>query len=264
MPALIIIGAMIGIIVLVCNIPVAAHIRYYGGKLDVKVRFMWLTLYPRPEKTDKPPGKKKITEKSGKTSEASEEEPSHKEPEPEESSPSDNNSSQDKSEASPEKKEKANKAKKSKPSDEKKLPLPERISALVDDLTEKKDAFLLLWELCIGPVKRLCGKIYVDGVKIDLTAANEDAYEAAMLYGKLNAGVYNAIAFMKTLMKRFRLDSVRIDCIFNSPKENSRYDGECRVKLRPASLLNAILAIVFGYLFHLKKYSPALRVFMSK
>ena len=259
MPALIIIGAIIGIIVLVCNIPVAAHIRYYGGKLDVMVRFMWLTLYPKPEKTDKPPGKNNITEKSDKTSE---ENAYHKEAEPDKSSPSDNDSSRDKSEASPEKKQ--GKTKRSKSSDEKKLPLPERINALIDDLTEKKDAFLLLWELCGGHLKRLCGKIYVDGVKIDLAAADEDAYEAAMLYGKLNAGVYNAIAFMKTLMKRFRLDSVRIDCIFNLPKENSRYDGECKVKLRPASLINALLAIVFGYLFHLKKYSPALRVFMSK
>ena len=56
MIALIIIAALIFIILLTVNIPVEAYIKFYGGKADIKVKYLFLSLYPKKEK---PPKKKK-------------------------------------------------------------------------------------------------------------------------------------------------------------------------------------------------------------
>ncbi len=142
-------------------------------------------------------------------------------------------------------------------SDEPKKPLGERISELLENFERKKNAALLLWELCEGHIKKLLGKVTVDGLAVDFAAADEDAARAALAYGKLCAGFYNLLGVMMSFMK-VKIRSVRIDCLYNTPSEKARYDGEFKVKLRPASLLNAFAAILFDYVRGRKKYKPML------
>lgn len=269
MTALIIIAAVIMLIVLLLNLPAYAHIRYYGGKPDIKVRYLWLTIYPKSEKAVKRPrkkGGKKTKESSDQTPAESsgEKSPPKAEENKAEKKAADEKTVNDgkpgkKTSEKPEKSKKVKTGKK----EEEKEPLADRINTMLDDLNNKKDAVLLLWELCSGHVKKLCGKIRVDDLVIDFASANEDAADAAIGYGKLNIAVYNALATVKRFIT-VTVRSVTIDCLYDTPAEKSRYDGECKVKLRPASVLNAIFAIVFGYVFNMKKYSPALDLFIKK
>ncbi|MBQ8978854.1 MAG: hypothetical protein IJ080_03710, partial [Oscillospiraceae bacterium] len=64
-------------------------------------------------------------------------------------------------------------------------------------------------------------------------------------------------------LTRVDIDSVRIDCLYDTPTEQSRYDAQMTVRLRPASLVNLVLAIGFKFLFHLKKYRPIIKEFLK-
>ncbi len=237
MTGLIIAAVIVILIVFLLNCPAVVYISFYDNKPDIRVKYLFLTLFPKKEK------------------EAEKEEST--EDKPEEKS-ADENGTEAVTEDDKKLLEGDNKEEK-----KKKQPFFERISALIDDLTAKKDAFLDLWELCSGHLKRLCGKISIDRLKIDFAAADEDAAQAALAYGRLNGAVYNVLGFMRSLIK-VKIESVNIDCLFNTPSEQSRYDAQMRVKLRPASVLNAVGGILLGYVGGLKKYSAALSVFMKK
>lgn len=257
MIALIIIAALILIILLTVNIPVEAYIRFYGGKAEIKVKYLFLSLYPKKEK---PPKKKKrrkdkppeemplpvsevtLTEDNSKDSPKEDNSPKKDTSQTEKPSPKESSSDEDKA-----------------PKEEK-LPLLERISAKLDELTEKKNSVMLLIELVTEPLKRFGSKIRIDDVIIDFAAADEDAAKAAISYGAIGAAVYDGISFLRCFVG-MSVRSVKISCLYNTPAEKSRYDGECKVRLRPASLINAVFAVGFGYIFNKKKYSPVMELF---
>lgn len=81
-----------------------------------------------------------------------------------------------------------------------------------------------------------------------------------MLYGKVNAAVYNALSAVRCFVP-VSVTRIKIDCLFNTPAEKCRWDGECKIRLRPASLLNAIIAVVFGYAKDKEKYAPVMALF---
>ena len=263
MIALIIIAALIFIILLTVNIPVEAYIKFYGGKADIKVKYLFLSLYPKKEK---PPKKKKRQKDKPKketslpVSEETSSEDSSEDMSMEDAPPkadtvqaeetTENESSSDGDILS--KKEKLPK--------EEKQPLLERISAKLDELTEKKNSVMLLIELVTEPLKRFGSKIRIDDVIIDFAAADEDAAKAAISYGTIGAAVYDGISFLRCFVG-MSVRSVNISCLYNTPADKSRYDGECKVRLRPASLINAVFAVGFGYISNKKKYSPVMELF---
>lgn len=249
----IIIIAVILLIVLAVNIPVTAYIRYHDGEADVKVSFLFKQLYPHVEKKKRQKRKRKKHRKNIKKAETkpASEEISFDEPDaPEEhTAPTD----EDKQEETLTE----NTPKKHKP---KKKSLIERLNTKLDELNEKKSSVQLAFELLKEPLKKLGGKVRIDDLKIDFAAADEDAYEAAMLYGKVNAAVYNALSAVRCFVP-VSVTGIKIDCLFNTPAEKCRWDGECKIRLRPASLLNAIIAVVFGYAKDKEKYAPVMALF---
>lgn len=249
----IIIIAVILLIVLAVNIPVTAYIRYHDGEADVKVSFLFKQLYPHVEKKKRQKQKRKKHRKNIKKAETkpASEEISFDEPDaPEEPTAPTDEDKQGKTLTE-------NTPKKHKP---KKKSLIERLNTKLDELNEKKSSIQLAFELLKGPLKKLGGKVRIDDLKIDFAAADEDAYEAAMLYGKVNAAVYNALSAVRCFVP-VSVTGIKIDCLFNTPAEKCRWDGECKIRLRPASLLNAIIAVVFGYAKDKEKYAPVMALF---
>lgn len=256
----IIIIAVILLIVLAVNIPVTAYIRYHDGEADVKVSFLFKQLYPHVEKKKRQKRKRKKHRKNIKKAETkpASEEISFDEPDaPEEhTAPPDENKQEEPPREDTEESSE-NTPKKHKP---KKKSLIERLNTKLDELNEKKSSVQLAFELLKGPLKKLGGKVRIDDLKIDFAAADEDAYEAAMLYGKVNAAVYNALSAVRCFVP-VSVTGIKIDCLFNTPAEKCRWDGECKIRLRPASLLNAIIAVVFGYAKDKEKYAPVMALF---
>ena len=135
----------------------------------------------------------------------------------------------------------------------------DRINDKLDELAEKKNSISLLMELIGEPLKRFGGKLRIDDVIIDCAAADEDAAKAAVFYGTIGSAVYNTISFLRQFIA-MSVKSVNISCLYNTPSDKSRFDGECKLHLRPASLVNAIFAVLFGYMKDKKKYSPVMEL----
>lgn len=148
-----------------------------------------------------------------------------------------------------------------KPERKRRIHLADKIACLIDKIQRKTEAGLLAVELLWPPVKRLLKKIYFTGVDVDLVSCNEDAATAAIVYGSMNAGVYNVLGTLCSLT-RVDIDRVRIDCLYDTPADRSVYDAQLTLRMRPASLVNAVLAIGVKYLFHMKRYKPILKEFL--
>lgn len=264
MTVLIIIAAVIGLIVLLLNFPVRVLVSFRDGKAVIRVKYLFIDIFPGKERPEIPPGPEKKRKKRKRTEDnlpqekrsAADGDGSVQEVQ----TPQDARLQEETDTSGSEKEPQEDNSPHESEERKEKEPLMTRINSFLDGLNEKKQAFQLLWELCFGPVKKLLLKIRIDSVVIDFAAADEDAYNAAMLYGRMNAAVWNIIGWLKA-MTHIKINSVRVDCLFDEPKEKTRYDGSCVVKLRPASVVNAIGKIGFGYLFHLKKYSPAVQAF---
>ncbi|MCI7766801.1 MAG: hypothetical protein MSJ26_02310 [Oscillospiraceae bacterium] len=253
MTALIIIAAIILLLVIICNIPVEAYIKFYGGKADIRVRYFFLSLYPRKEKKKKRKNKRDKTDTPTEYRELpAEDTPPENKNEP----PADKDKQESRSQNTP---KKDSFSKKSSSQKEEKPPLLERINTKLDELGKKKNQISLLIELVLPHLKKFGSKLRIDDIIIDFAAADEDAAKAAISYGELGAAVYNGIAFLRRYVS-MSVRSVNISCLYNTPAEKSRYDGECKLRLRPASLINAVLAVCFGYMTNTKKYSPVMEL----
>ncbi|MCM1577762.1 MAG: hypothetical protein NC078_03040 [Ruminococcus sp.] len=349
MTALIVIGVIILILVLAVNLPVTAHIKFYGGRLEVGVKYMGIGILPRKKKRRKkrkriPPPPAPADDEDifediaeiGVDSGGAEEDEEYGEDfgeSPAEISMDKNekneknstgiskeNSGENSTEnlgESPESSEKSGrnltgnstgnsgenpesskenpteksvkgfdrksrkklsgkKTARGKGEDEKgggedgeeksekpKKPLDERLTEAIDGIEGKKNAALLLWELCGKPIKKLLGKISVSGLVIDFAAADEDAAKAAVKYGRLSAAFYNFLGVMMGVT-RIKIKSVSVGCLYNTPAEKARYDGEMKVRLRPASVINALTAVLVGYFAGREKYKAALGEFTGK
>ena len=258
MVVLIIIAVIIFLILLTLNIPVEAYIRFYGGKLDIKVKYLFLSIYPRKEK---PPQKAKKGHKKYKeypplpaddTADKEQTDTSQTADEAIDTSDTVPDPADDDIPIA-EKKERPPKTKAERP------PLMDRINGKLDELIEKKNSISLLMELIGEPLKRFGGKLRIDDVIIDCAAADEDAAKAAVFYGTIGSAVYNTISFLRQFAA-MSVKSVNINCLYNTPSDKSRFDGECKLHLRPASLVNAIFAVLFGYMKDKKKYSPVMEL----
>lgn len=256
MAVLIIIAVIIFLILLTLNIPAEAYIRFYGGKLDIKVKYLFLSIYPRKEKPPKKAkkGHKKYKEYPPLPADDTADKEQTDTPETADEVIDAADTEPDSSDIPiAEKKEHPPKQKAEKP------PLMDRINDKLDELTEKKNSISLLMELIGEPLKRFGGKLRIDDVIIDCAAADEDAAKAAVFYGTIGSAVYNTISFLRQFIA-MSVKSVNISCLYNTPSDKSRFDGECKLHLRPASLVNAIFAVLFGYMKDKEKYSPVMEL----
>ncbi len=298
MIALCIIGAVVLIITVLLNIPAKVFLSFYDKVIFIEASYLWLKPFTKridlkaagkgaeeeadtddfsdedeiffddEEKPDgeTPPqdtvtGDSTVEDTSPDTKpEETAEEPQEK-PDDVQGKPSDTAEKPDAAAAGEEKPEKeevrSDKPKKAKPH------LADRFITLLDSLSQKKDAVLAAVDLIKAPTIRFLKKIYGTGLVLDFTAADEDPFRAAVTYGALNTAAYNVIAGIRSITK-LDVKSVTIDCLYDTPSEKSVYDGEVWVKLRPASLTNYVAALVFKFLFGLKKYKIITDTFLKK
>ncbi|GEM_PF-482625 len=300
MIALCIIGAVVLIITVLLNIPAKVFLSFYDKVIFIEASYLWLKPFSKridlkaigkgsedeedtddfsdedeiffddEEKAEEPPPQDTVTgdstvedtppdTKPEETAEEPQEKPEEtQKPEETAEETAEKPDTAAAGEEKPEKEEvRSDKPKKAKPH------LADRFIALLDSLSQKKDAVLAAVDLIKAPTIRFLKKIYGTGLVLDFTAADEDPFKAAVTYGALNTAAYNVIAGIKGIT-RLDVKSVTIDCLYDTPSEKSVYDGEVWVKLRPASLTNYVAVLVFKFLFGLKKYKIITDTFLKK
>ena len=253
MTALIIIAAIVLVIIILLNVPVTLFISVTKNRATVTARYLLFRFNvvgddaPKKKAAKKKPAAKssarkkpeKAAEKSiNKSSEASTENSADK-------------GAEKSGQASAEKKPSASQTRKStrarRKKEKKALKTKRSISETLDLISE-------ILGLTGKHIRKLLFRITIDKVKLRLLVSDDDAFEAAMTYGAINAAVWNFIALLSTIFS-VKIKSVNILCGFDEKKLEA--DGSCIVKLRPASALTAVAAIGLKLLYKYKlKKSP--------
>lgn len=237
MTALIVIAAIILFFALALNVKLRARIRYIGGELDFRLKYLWFTIYPMKKK--KPANKKNkaaktkqdTRRKKDKSDIPPENEAAEKtvktEQNMEVSENADAEFEEDTEEAPAEKKQK------------------EKLSDKLDKLSELIEKIKIIWGFSEKRLKRIFTHIYIENLMIDFVIAGEDACKTAVSYGTVNAAVYNGISVICSLF-RTKVKSVDIACDFDGKKPV--YDAAADITARPSTLLSAVLGILGGFI----------------
>ncbi len=237
MTALIVIAAIILVFAFFLNMKIRAEVKYIGGELDFKVKYLWFTIYPLKEKKPKKPKKKKSVRKT-KASSEQESSVQNVNDESGESAADTSGEADSESSAMGNQEMSGEKAKK------------EKLSEKLDKLKDIIEKVKIIWSVSKKRLKRIFTHIYIDDLMIDFVIAGGDAYETAMNYGRISAVTYNAITAVRLLFP-ITVKTVDIVCDFDGKK--SVYDCEVKITARPATILSAGFGILFGLLFNIKK-----------
>ena len=246
------------VIVILLHFSVTVFVRGgTGGNFEIKLKYLGITLYPRPKKKKKK--KKKRRKKAEKPKQEVSEDTSEEVTETgasveevfgeeeisvgEETSSTEDEKPEDKpagkkDRKSRKKKEKKKKEKKPREKEEK----SEKGESKLDGLKRK-------WEFIkpyIPPAwkysKKLLKAVRIEDVKINIDTGKEDAAESAQFYGKLQAALFSVLNFLAMIFT-LRVKEANINCHFNVKRLDA--EGEAVVKVRPSTMI----AIAFCLLF---------------
>lgn len=230
MTSIIIISIIVLIFAIFLSIKIKAEISFINGKFAFTVKYLCFTIFPFKEKKKNKKEKKKVSKdvKDSSTDETSSD--------IENVSEMTNESEQTNIEQL-QINEKNNK---------KKEPLSDKIDKIFDILDKVK----IIWNVSKKHLRNIFKRIYIEELMIDFVIADEDAYKAAMNYGKINAGIYNLINFIRTFFT-VTIKTVDIVCDFDS--KESVYDFSTKITVKPSTILSAAFGILFGLLINIKK-----------
>lgn len=239
MTVLIVIAAVILFFALALNIKLRVQIKYLGGELDFKLKYLWFTVYPLEKKKTKrkPKKNKKVKNKKAKnyTMEADVETESEKDEKPEKYAENTGNikfsENTEESETLPEKEEK------------------EKLSDKLDRLTELVERIKIIWGFSEKHLRKIFTHVYIEKLMIDFVVAGEDACRTAVSYGTVSAAVYNGISLVSSMFPT-KVKSVDIICDFDRKKPV--YDAAVNITARVSILLAAALGILIGFLKNYK------------
>lgn len=220
MTALYIIAGIILFFAIILNIPIKAFLSYDGKNFIISVKYAFIKIFPVKPKKEKP---KRVKKK------ADTDKPPDDDKMAAESSVSEDDDIDDTSEKffDPD----ADKKK------EKKGGLSEKLDTL--------KSYIPLIEDCKTPLLKLLKTLKITGLDLNIIAANEDALNAALLYGSLNAAVYNLLA---VIMKAFivKVKSVNIGCNFNDPHTVIKISFAA--ELTPARIIACAFVLLIAYI----------------
>lgn len=269
------------VIVILLHFSVTVFVRGgTGGNFEIKLKYLGITLYPRPKKKKKKKKKRRkkaekpkqevsedtseevtetveenaaeIRDETADTQSAAEEIHSASVEEVfgeeeisvgEETTSTEDEKPEDKPAG---KKDRKSRKKKEKKKKEKK---PREKKEKSEKGESKLDGLKRKWEFIkpyIPPAwkysKKLLKAVRIEDVKINIDTGKEDAAESAQFYGKLQAALFSVLNFLAMIFT-LRVKEANINCHFNVKRLDA--EGEAVVKVRPSTMI----AIAFCLLF---------------
>ena len=248
MTALIVIGVIILIFAFLLNVKARAEIRFYGGELDFKVKYLWFTVFPLRKKEKKPKKDKKRREK--RRSKRSVKRADADNTDDTEGLTIKNPVGEDTDETADFENDEDIGFSGQGADTEKKDDTKEKLGDKIDKLTETVEKAKIIWAFSKKWLAHIFKHIYFRDLVIDFTVSGEDAYKAAMNYGSVSAVTYGGISAISALFDT-KIKTVDIICDFDGKK--SVFDGEVKIALSPGTALKAAFGILFGILKNLKR-----------
>lgn len=206
---------ILAIIILFCNISGIIEVQYADGSLSYCVKYAFIKLFsnnkkPKKLKKNEPVKEELKQEKINKAEETKKE--------------------KNKVEKTKKEKKKKDKAEESNSLDDK----FEKIGALIEFVKSSEKYIFYLFR-----------KVRFSGINVDFIVADMDAYDCALRYGAVSAGIYNILGFISSYFKT-DIDNLNIDLKYNN--NNSVYNFAFKVKLKLGTGIIAGIGIVLTYL----------------
>lgn len=124
-------------------------------------------------------------------------------------------------------------------------PPMEKKSSRLDDLKSKykmiKPYIPMGWKY----FKKLLKTIRIVDLKMNVTVGKEDAYEAAMFYGKIQGVVFSMLAVISGILT-VKIKEANVNCVFNEKIFDA--EGETKIKIRPSALIAIAFCIAVSFL----------------
>ncbi len=256
---------IIAFIVILLHFSVRAEIRASKKGVDIKVKWLFITLYPRKPKKSKKPKKAKKgkappeqaldeqgepdlseealeefikeaeqtrDEAGQENTEAAKEQNGAEEVKPEDKKTKKAEKAEQKKKAKKEKTEKKNAP--SHITDESKEKAPKKkgkIAELKDKFNMIKPYIPMGWKY----FRKILKKIRFTNIEADVTVGKEDAYEAAVWYGKVQGIIFGSLGWLASIFT-VKVKHIDVHCRFNEKIT----DGEIylKVKVRPSTMIH--------------------------
>ena len=250
---------IIALIVILLHFSVRATIKASKQGVDIKVKWLFFTFYPRKPKKPKKPKKKKgepdaVPEQTAEQPDLSENgieqfikeaEEVQKDTTVEEKTEKTDDTVIEKKTVSTESETVKTKTKKKK---DKQPKTSEETTEKKGKIAQLKDKFKAIkpyiptgWKY----FKKLLKKIRFTNIEADVTVGKEDAYEAAVWYGKVQGILFGLFGWLSCIFT-VKLKHVDVHCRFNEKIT----DGEIslKVKVRPSTMIHIAFCLGFNFL----------------
>lgn len=206
----IIFGGVVLLLVLLFTRSIVVTAEYDKEKLDIKIKYLFFTLYPQKPKPQKSPKKKKRRPAEAKLTDESDDE--------ERGDPPEEPAGEDET-------KKAHKGK---------VPKKKKKKKSMPDLGQIMDYV----RSASPPIKRLFKKIRVSDLSVNYIVATDDAAKTAIKYGTVCAALYPAIEWLATY---FTVQVRRVHAEADFSKESDDIYAYGKIKLRVSTALGCIL-----------------------
>lgn len=249
---------IIALIVILLHFSVRATIKASKQGVDIKVKWLFFTFYPRKPKKPKKPKKKKgepdaVPEQTAEQPDLSENgieqfikeaEEVQKQTAAEEKTEETQDAAKEET-ASATSETKDNKKEKEKAKEPKQKEKPEKEKGKLAQLKDKFNAIKPYIPTGWKYFKKLLKKIRFTNIEADVTVGKEDAYEAAVWYGKVQGILFGLFGWLSCIFT-VKLKHVDVHCRFNEKIT----DGEIslKVKVRPSTMIHIAFCLGFNFL----------------
>lgn len=119
--------------------------------------------------------------------------------------------------------------------------LKSKINKVKDTWKKYKDYVPMTWKA----FRKLLKQIRFYDTEIEIIAGKDDSYDAAMLYGKINTVLFSGLSVVGLIFSLYKPKKAEVKCIFD--KKVFEYEIYGKIKLRPSTILS--IAICFGVKF---------------
>lgn len=273
--ALYIILGIIALVVILLHFSIRAYVKVNADGFEVKVKYLFFTVYQLPEN----PNKKKKTKKNKKKKPKKEKKPKKNHLQPADTPLSEEEIDELQKQLDEEKtckeepvvelteeikepqkpltkaemkaeKKRLKEEKKKEKAEKKRLKAEEKANkpGLKEKLADLKQKWLKIkpyipygWKA----VKKLLKTIRFRNTSIQLGFGKEDPYEAAMNYGKMNIAVYDSLAVLGNIFT-MHYKQVKVICLFN--EKATKYDVETCVCVRPSTVIAIAFCTLVNFL----------------
>ena len=250
---------IIALIVILLHFSVRATIKASKQGVDIKVKWLFFTFYPRKPKKPKKPKKKKgepdaVPEQTAEQPDLSENgleqfikeaEEVQKQTAAEEKTEETQETAAKEETATAKSETKDNKKEKKKAKEPKPKEKPEKEKGKLAQLKDKFNAIKPYIPTGWKYFKKLLKKIRFTNIEADVTVGKEDAYEAAVWYGKVQGILFGLFGWLSCIFT-VKLKHVDVHCRFNEKIT----DGEIslKVKVRPSTMIHIAFCLGFNFL----------------